>query len=76
MITVSVVIAVRIPRKLREELRELGIDYVREIREFLVRRVREEKARRLVREVREFRGRLGFVGGNLSVVFIREDRDA
>ncbi|MEM2025770.1 MAG: hypothetical protein QXW94_05710, partial [Desulfurococcaceae archaeon] len=43
----SVVIGVRIPKKLKEELEQLGIDYAREIREYLQRRVKEEKAKKL-----------------------------
>ena len=72
----SVVIGVRVPRKLKEELEELGIDYTKEIKEYLTRRVREERAKRLVKEVNEFKSRLKPIRGNLSAEFIREDRDA
>ena len=72
----SVVIGVRVPRKLKEELEELGIDYTKEIKEYLTRRVREERAKRLVKEVKEFKSRLKPIRGNLSAEFIREDRDA
>jgi len=70
------VIGVRIPRKLKEELEELGVDYTKEIKEYLMRRVREERAKRLVKEVKEFKSRLKPIRGNLSAEFIREDRDA
>ncbi len=43
----SVVLSVRVPKWLKEELERLGIDYSREIREYLERRVREELAKRL-----------------------------
>lgn len=72
----SIVIGVRIPRKLKEELEELGVDYTKEIKEYLTRRVREERAKRLVKEVKEFKSRLKPIRGNLSAEFIREDRDA
>jgi len=72
---VSVVIGVRVPRKLKEELEKLGINYAEEIREYLARRVREEKAKRLIKEIEEFRRSIGVVKGNLSAEFIREDRD-
>ncbi len=71
----SVVLSVRIPRWLREELERLGIDYAEEVRRFLERRVREEKARRLRLRIAEFRRRVGVVGGNLAVEFVREDRE-
>ena len=76
MLTLSIVIGVRIPRKLKEELEELGVDYTKEIKEYLMRRVREERAKRLVKEVKEFKSRLKPIRGNLSAEFIREDRDA
>ncbi|MGC9130868.1 MAG: antitoxin, partial [Pyrobaculum sp.] len=40
----SVVIGVRVPRRLKEELEKLGINYAEEIRRYLEQRVREEKA--------------------------------
>jgi len=76
VLTLSVVIGIRVPRKLKEELEELEIDYTKEIKEFLARRVREEKAKKLAREVEEFKSRLKPIRGNLSAEFIREDRDA
>lgn len=76
MLTLSVVIGVRVPRKLKKELEELGIDYTREIKEFLARRIREEKAKKLAREIEEFKSRLKPIRGNLSAEFIREDRGA
>jgi len=72
---VSVVIGVRVPRKLKEELEKLGINYAEEIRGYLARRVREEKAKRLIKEIEEFKRSIGDVKGNLSAEFIREDRD-
>ena len=72
----STVIGVRIPRKLKEELERLGINYAEEVREFLLRRVREERAKRLIKEIEEFMKNVGAVEGNLSAKFIREDRNA
>jgi len=76
VLTLSVVIGIRVPRKLKEELEKLGINYAKEVREYLMRRVREERAKRLAREIEEFRSRLRPVRGNLSAELIREDRDA
>ncbi|MEM1599018.1 MAG: antitoxin [Pyrobaculum sp.] len=69
----SVVIGVRIPKRLKEELEKLGIDYAREIREYLQRRVREEKAKRLA----EALDRLveAPIGEDYSTAWIREDRE-
>jgi len=72
----SVVISIRIPRRLREELERLNIDYAREVREYLERRVREERARRVRARLEALRRRIGRVEGNLAAELIREDRDA
>ncbi len=71
----SVVIGIRISRKLKEELEELGINYAEEIRRYLERRVREEKARQILNEIEKLKKEIGKVDGNLAVEFIREDRD-
>ena len=71
----SVVIGVRVPRWVKEELERLGIDYSRELREYLLKRVREERAKRLIREIEEIAKSIGRVEGNLAAALIREDRD-
>ena len=71
----TVVIGVRVPRWVKEELERLGIDYAREVREYLIRRVREERARRLMREIDELMKSIGRVKGNLAAELVREDRD-
>lgn len=71
----SVVIGVRIPRRLKEELEELGINYAEEIRQYLEQRVREERAKRLIERIEVFRKRIKPIEENLSAMLIREDRD-
>ncbi len=71
----SVVIGVRVPRRLKEELEELGINYADEIRRYLEQRVREERAKRLIERIEEFRKRIKPIEENLSAELIREDRD-
>ena len=60
---------------MKEELERLGIDYASEIRAFLERRVREEKMRRVLEEIRRIRERIGWIGEDLAASFIREERD-
>ncbi|AEM38360.1 hypothetical protein Pyrfu_0489 [Pyrolobus fumarii 1A] len=72
----SVVISVRVPRRLKEELERLGINYSAAVREFLEELVRREKARRLRDEMERLRRSIGRVEGNLAAEFVREDRDA
>ena len=72
----SVVLSIRVPKWLKEELERLGIDYSREIKEYLERRVREELAKRLETQYEELLRDSPVIKGNLAVEFIREDRDA
>ncbi len=71
---VTTVIAVRIPRKLKEELDKLGINYTDEIRKFLSNRVKREKMKRLLHEIRELRKKGPKLRENLSAEYVREDR--
>ncbi len=72
----SVVISVRIPKELKDELEELGIDYSKEVREFLKRLVRARKAEELIRQAEEIQRQSKKVRDNLSARVIREDRDS
>lgn len=72
----SSVISVRVPRRLKEELERLGIDYASAIRGFLEELVRREKARRLREAMEDLRREAPRLSGNLAAEFIREDRDA
>ncbi len=71
----TVVVGVRVPRELKEELERLGINYSKEIREFLFRLVRERRVEKLAEEMDDFAAKTGRVEGNLAAEFIREDRD-
>ncbi len=71
----SAVISVRVPKKLKEELEKLGINYSIMVREYLEELVRREKARRLKKAMDELRASIKPVDSNLSVEFIREDRE-
>ena len=71
----STVISVRVPRRIREELERLGIDYSQAIRQFLEELVEREKARQIAEEMDRIRARTRS-SGNLAARFIREDRDA
>ena len=76
MIIVSVVIAVRIPKELKEQLEKLNINYAEEIRKFLKDRVKREILKRLIHEIRELRKKGPQLKGNLAAEFIREDRES
>ncbi|MEM0277764.1 MAG: antitoxin [Pyrobaculum sp.] len=70
----SVVIGVRIPKKLKEELEQLGIDYAREIREYLQRRVKEEKAKKLAEALDKIIEQT--IEKDYSTTWIREERES
>ena len=73
----SDVIAVRVPKKLKEELQELNLDYADDIRECLERKIKAEKLKRVMKEIDEFRREIGKKTGITvsSADIIREDRD-
>ncbi len=71
----SAVIGVRVPKKLKEELEKLEINYSEEIRKFLEDLVRRKRAERIMRRLRELERSVGRVEGNLSVELVREDRE-
>jgi predicted transcriptional regulator len=73
----SDVIAVRVPKKLKEELQKLNMDYADDVRECLERKVKTEKLKRVMKEIDTFRTELSKKTGTTepSVDIIREDRD-
>ncbi len=73
----SEVIAVRVPRKLKEELQELNLDYAEAVRECLERKVKAEKLKLVMNEIDTFRRELSKKTGITasSADTIREDRD-
>ena len=73
----SDVIAVRVPKRLKDELQELKLDYAEDVRDCLERKVKTEKLKRAIKEVNLFRNELGKRTGitTSSADIIREDRD-
>jgi len=63
--------SVRIPKKLKEEMRKLPVDWQGEVRAFIENRVRVEKARMMIEEAKRLRGETRMVS---SADLIREDR--
>lgn len=75
LVSKTTVIGVRIPQKLKEELEELNINYTKEIRQYLEKRVKEEKAKKLIKEINNFMKQIKPINQNLSAEMIREDRE-
>ena len=73
----SDVIAVRVSKKLKDELQELNLDYAQEVRECLERMVKRKKLKQLMRQVDRFRNELCKKAGVTipSADIIREDRE-
>jgi len=73
----SDVIAVRVPKKLKDELQELNIDYAEEIRAHLEAVVKKKKLKKAMKDVDRFRNKLGEKTGMTasSADIIREDRE-
>ena len=73
----SDVIAVRVSKKLKEELQELDLDYADEVRACLEKMVKRQKMKKAMREVDRFRNELSKkIGVTVSSAdIIRESRD-
>ena len=73
----SDVIAIRVPKKLKEELQALNMDYAEDVRDCLERKVKAEKLKRVMKEINEFRNQMGKKTGitESSADVIREDRE-
>ncbi|MEZ0345288.1 MAG: antitoxin, partial [Infirmifilum sp.] len=65
-------VSFRIPRRLKEELDRLGVDYTREVKAFLEELVRRRRAELLKLEMDRLRESIGRIRGNFSAEFIRE----
>jgi hypothetical protein len=73
----SDVIAVRLPKKLKDELQELNLDYAQEIRDCLERMVKRKKLKQLMTQLDRSRNELYKKTGvtTPSSDIIREDRE-
>ena len=71
----SVVIGIRIPKKLKEKIDELGINYTERVRKYLEELVKRELRKKVLAEIREIRKEIGKIEGDFAGKFVREDRD-
>ena len=73
----SDVIGIRVPKKLKEELQELHLDYAEEVRACLEKMVKIKKSKKALEEADEFRNNLQKKTGltSSSAEFIRGDRE-
>ena len=71
----SVVISVRIPEELKEELEKYNIDEAEIIRRALVNEVKKVKAKELEKEAKEIKEVLSKIPIEDVIKEIREDRD-
>ena len=74
----SVVISVRVPKRLKEEMDRLGgyVNWSEEIRRFLEERVRELRRKRVLEEARRVIERLPEARRGTAAGYVREDRDS
>jgi metal-responsive CopG/Arc/MetJ family transcriptional regulator len=70
----SVVISVRIPEELKEELEKYNIDEAEVIRRALINEVKKAKAKELEKELNEIKGVLIKILAEEVIKEIREDR--
>jgi hypothetical protein len=74
----SEVIGIRVPKKLKEELQELDVNYADEVRACLEKIVKQKKLEKTIEEINEFRNKLDEKTGTTrsGADIIREDRDS
>ncbi|UXD21756.1 hypothetical protein IPA_07650 [Ignicoccus pacificus DSM 13166] len=72
----SVVISVRIPKKLKEEMDKLDVVWSEEIRKFLEMRVNELKKKKKLEEVKRILQGLPESPKSVATTLVREDRDS
>jgi metal-responsive CopG/Arc/MetJ family transcriptional regulator len=72
----SVVISVRIPEELKEELEKYNIDEAEVIRRALINEVKKAKAKELEKELNEIKGVLIKIPAEEVIKEIREDRES
>jgi len=70
---VSDVISIRISKKLKQELEELGIDYADKVRQYLEELVMRERRRRALEKIDMLKKEVK--GGSPFYEDVREDRD-
>lgn len=73
----SEVIAIRLPRKLKEEYIELNPGYAEDLRTYIEKQVKRKKIEKTLAEIDEYRAELGKKTGitRPAAEIIREDRD-
>lgn len=73
----SEVLGIRVPKKLKEELQDLDLDYAEEVRSCLERMVKMKKLKEAKKHVDEFRNKLYDKTGLTSPAadIIRENRE-
>ena len=73
----SDVIAIRVPKKLKDELQELNLNYAEEVRAYLEKMVKRKKLKKTLIEVDTFRNELSKrIGTTMSSAeIIRQDRE-
>ena len=72
----SVVISVRIPKRLKKEMDELDVVWSEEIRKFLEKRVKELKKRKKLEEVKSVLEDVPEAPKGTTAKYLREDRDS
>ena len=73
----SDVIGIRVPKKLKQDLQDLNLDYAEEVRSCLERAVKKKKLEQVMKEIDRFRNDLSKKAGETerSADIIRKDRD-
>ena len=73
----SAVLSIRLPRELKERMKELrDVDWRKEIVSFLTERVKYYERLRIIKEVREVINKVPEIEPGTASKYVREDRDS
>ncbi|RKY68442.1 MAG: hypothetical protein DRN95_06320 [Candidatus Hydrothermarchaeota archaeon] len=74
--SVNEVVSFRIPKALKEQMKETNINWSEEIRKFIEVKVKEHKRKKKLKEIDELLGNLPTLPKDTAVKYVRENRDS
>ncbi len=69
------IVSFRIPKELKEQMKETGINWSEEVRKFIEARIREYRRKRALEEIDAMLSKLPETGKGTARKYVREDRD-
>lgn len=68
-------ISFRVPTKLKEDMKKVGVNWSQEVRQFIERRVRQSKKEEAIKKIDSVLSRMPGAEKGTASHYVREDRD-